>query len=139
MKVDALRRVSVDLSLGDGDPVENSERLLLHPAGQRTRVDDLADVPKVPARGGVARCVRVRVRVWVDGVEIASDYLGNSVYADPADFVREHYGIRPKGRADGCNYGCYFPDMVRQAIAKARKAVCNIPRMRCASARIASA
>jgi len=53
--------------------------------------------------------------------EIAADYLGNSVYADPTEFVREHIGLAAQRRADGIHYGCYFLDMVREAISAARK------------------
>jgi hypothetical protein len=51
-----------------------------------------------------------RVQVTYRGDEIGRDYLGNSVYADPADFATEH-------RHGG---GACFPDMVRTAIAEAR-------------------
>lgn len=61
-----------------------------------------------------------RVAVWHDGREVAADYLGDSVYADPADFGRQHYGIAPKGRADGVTYCVYFPSMVREAIRETR-------------------
>lgn len=71
-----------------------------------------------------------RVRVTCDGREVAADYLGNSIYADPAEFHRAHFGIRPKSRIDGCNYGTYFTDMVRQAIGETRKALNNPPRLR---------
>jgi hypothetical protein len=57
------------------------------------------------------------------GDELASDYLGNSIYADVRDFRTEHLGLAAKGRADGCTYGAYFPDMVRQAISEARAAL----------------
>jgi len=73
-----------------------------------------------------------RVRVMYDGREIAADYLGNSVYANPSDFAREHIGIKPKCRADGMNYGTYFSGMMHEAISAARKALCNTPRVRCA-------
>lgn len=72
-----------------------------------------------------------RVCVTCDGREVGSDYLGNSIYADPADF-RDHLGLAAKSRADGCNYGSYFTDMVSQAISEARQALCNVPRLRCA-------
>lgn len=55
-----------------------------------------------------------KVSVWQNGVEIASDWLCQSIYADAADFFTEHYGCKPLG------YGSYFPDMVRQAISEAR-------------------
>ena len=55
------------------------------------------------------------VGVIHNGHEIGSDYLGNSVYANPLDFTKEHLGCKHKG------YGAYFSDMVRSAIADARK------------------
>jgi hypothetical protein len=60
-----------------------------------------------------------RVRVMLDGREIAADYLGNSVYESVSDF-RDHFGVRAKSRAEGCNYGSYFSDMVAEAVAQAR-------------------
>lgn len=74
-----------------------------------------------------------KVVVELDGNEIAAEYLGGSVYADTQDFVCEHYGLAAKSRADGCNYGAYFPDMVRTAIAEARDYVRDMevpPRIR---------
>lgn len=73
------------------------------------------------------------VRVMADGREIATNYLGNSIYADPTDFYREHIGVAAKSRAAGVNYGCYFTDMMHEAIREARKALCNPPRIRCAA------
>jgi len=77
-------------------------------------------------------CVTFRVRVMCDGREIGCDYLGNSVYADVRDFYREHIGIKALCRRDGCNYGCYFTDMVHEAIREARKTVCSVPWLRSA-------
>ena len=71
-----------------------------------------------------------RARLFCDGREIATDYLGNSIYADPVEF-RDHIGLAIKSRADGHNYGSYFTDMVRSVIAKGRKALCDVPRLRC--------
>jgi hypothetical protein len=71
-----------------------------------------------------------RVVVLCDGREIGADYLGGSVYSDPADFAREHFGIAPKGRAAGVTYCVYFPDMLRAAILEARRALRNLPRLR---------
>jgi hypothetical protein len=62
-----------------------------------------------------------RVAVWWRGHEIAAEYLGNSVYANVADFGREHIGIKRSS---------YFPQMLREAIAGARKVLRNAPRMR---------
>lgn len=74
-----------------------------------------------------------RVRVLCDGNEVGADYLGNSIYADPEEFYLEHIGIRAKARAAGVNFGCCFTDMIASAIAEARKALCNPPRIRCAA------
>lgn len=60
-----------------------------------------------------------RVRVTCDDQEVACDYLGNSIYANPKEF-RDHLGLAARSRADGRNYGSYFTDMVRNAIADAR-------------------
>lgn len=70
-----------------------------------------------------------RAVVYCDGRELAADYLGNSIYADPAEF-RDHVGLAQKGRADGRNYGSYFVDMVRNVINEAREALANPPRVR---------
>lgn len=77
-------------------------------------------------------CACFRIRVLLDGAEIASDYLGESIYADVSDFRREHIGLTAKSRADGCNYGDYFSGMVRGAISAARKHLKNPPRLRVA-------
>ena len=73
-----------------------------------------------------------RVLVTCDGREIGSDYLGNSIYADPEQFYLEHIGIAAKSRADGQNYGCYFTDMLTGAINEARKTLRKSPRVRSA-------
>lgn len=39
------------------------------------------------------------VTVYLDGREIAADYLGQSIYADPADF-RDHVGLSKRATAD---------------------------------------
>jgi hypothetical protein len=69
-------------------------------------------------------------KVYCDGRELAADYLGNSIYAEPGEF-RDHIGLAAKSRADGCNYGSYFKDMVDNVITEARKAICDVPRVRC--------
>lgn len=63
------------------------------------------------------------------GEEIASDYLGNCIYADLNDF-RDHVGLASKSRADGCNYGSYFADMVANVIKEARDHYANVPKLR---------
>ena len=70
------------------------------------------------------------VRVYLRDAEISADYLGGSIYSDPREFFREHIGLAARSRADGRNYGCYFPQMVREAISEARKALADMPRMR---------
>ena len=54
------------------------------------------------------------------GATLGEDYLGSCIYESPRDFM-DHYGLAAKSRADGCNYGSYFHDMVREAITAARK------------------
>lgn len=92
--------------------------------------DDTGEVAaKINSGEWVNACFRVRV--MFDGHEVAADYLGNSIHADPADF-RDHIGLAAKSRADGRNYGSYFTDMVRTAIAEARQCLANVPRLRAA-------
>jgi hypothetical protein len=80
-------------------------------------------------RGAYAPYV-FRVVVYLDDLEIGSDYLCGSVYSDPAEFGRAHYGIAPMGRAQGAIICCYFPDMVRAAVSGARKWLAEMPRVR---------
>lgn len=54
-----------------------------------------------------AKCV-----VYLDGCEIAADYLGQCIYESPDDF-RDHVGARGA-------YGSYFRDMVETAVSEAR-------------------
>lgn len=70
---------------------------------------------------GIWGCFNTRVSISLNGAVIASDWLCESIYADPRDFFTEHYGLAAKSRADGTNYGAYFPDMVRTAIIEARQ------------------
>lgn len=66
-----------------------------------------------------------RVVVLLDGNEIGVDYLGGSIYENPAEF-RDHIGIKKQPHC-----GSYFSQMVRQAIAEARNRLCNAPKIRC--------
>jgi hypothetical protein len=93
--------------------------------------DDTGEVREKIASGEWG-CFVFRVRVLLDGREVGIDYLGNSVYADPREFYQEHIGIRAKAREAGCNYGCYFTDMVRAAISEARKTLRDLPTLRSA-------
>lgn len=81
-------------------------------------------------------------KVWIecDGVEIAADYLGSSVYAVETvkDFWQAHRDADPANRntlamrATNRCVGHYFPDMVRNAIAEARKHLADRPHIRAA-------
>lgn len=67
-----------------------------------------------------------RMRVELDGVEIAADYLCGSIYEHIREF-RDHVGMNARG------HGSYFSDMVRTAVKEARKALADAkpaPRMR---------
>ena len=68
-----------------------------------------------------------RVRLEMDGIEIATDYLGNSIHANASEF-RDHIGIKKLGE----NYGSYFSDMVRQVCSEARQIIRNNPKLRAA-------
>lgn len=81
-------------------------------------------------QSGEWEAFQTAVTVYYRGAELGADYLGGSIYANPADFFKEHIGLAAKSRADGCNYGSYFPDMVREAISEARKALADAPRLR---------
>lgn len=81
-----------------------------------------------------------KVAVYFDGNEVARDYLGNCIYRSFEEFTTSHRDPDPmnrncsvmraaKGRVTICHY---FPDMVATAVAEARKALCNMPRLRCA-------
>lgn len=56
---------------------------------------------------------RARVVERSSGNTLATDYLGDSIYADPMDF-RDHVG-------SGGKHGSYFLDMVREVINGARE------------------
>jgi hypothetical protein len=82
--------------------------------------DDTGEVrEKIESGEWASYTMRARV-LDRDGNELGVDYLGASIYGDPREF-RDHIGLGIKSRADGCNYGSYFTDMVRQAIEEARE------------------
>ncbi len=68
-----------------------------------------------------------RVVVRKSGKELGADHLGESSYYDPKDFFKEHRNPDPQWRntletrAKGVCFCTYFPDMVRIAIAEARR------------------
>ena len=61
--------------------------------------------------------------VYLRGVEVATDYLGNCIYSNANEF-RDHLGRNAKG------YGSYFSDMVRNAISQAREQLADMPQLR---------
>lgn len=71
----------------------------------------------------IAFCARVRV--FCQGNEISSDYLGGCVYSN-LDAFQDHKGIRQYARQVSQEHGSpvvvgsYFSDMVRNAISEAR-------------------
>lgn len=62
----------------------------------------------------------VVVSVFYRDAKISEDSLWGCIYSTPREFM-DHLGLRAKSRADGCNYGSYFSDMIRSAISDARK------------------
>lgn len=82
-----------------------------------------------------------RVVVYFKDMEVGRDSLGGSVYdwRNRQDFWTAHRNPDPMSRncsimraTTGRAYGHYFPGMVTEAIAEARKLLCATPRMRCA-------
>jgi hypothetical protein len=86
--------------------------------------DDTGEVREKLA-SGVWLAFESRMAVLLDGIEISADYLGGSIYENPSEF-RDHIGMNARG------HGSYFSDMVRNAIADARKVLTNTPRLRAA-------
>jgi hypothetical protein len=74
--------------------------------------DETGEVKEKLERG-IYQCFQSRIIVCYQGDIIADDYLGCSIYENPAEF-RDHIGSRGK-------YGSYFTDMVRTAISDARQ------------------
>ena len=81
-----------------------------------------------------------KVAVYLDGREVAADYLGQCIYDRSPDFVTAHRGPDPmnrnctimrkvRGDISICHY---FPDMVSIAVAEALKALTNLPTLRAA-------
>lgn len=89
---------------------------------------------KIESGEWVAFCAKVAV--YLNGAEIASDYLGQCIYADPSDFATGHRDPDPMNRncsLNDRNIGHYFPGMVAQAIEEARAAIASYPKMRSAA------
>ncbi len=102
--------------------------------------DDTGEVAEKLASGEyVVFCAKVAV--YLDGREIATDYLGQCIYVDAEEFVTGHRDTDPINRncsimraARGGNVVIchYFPDMVSMAISEARGALRNMPAIRAA-------
>lgn len=77
---------------------------------------DLAKECRSKVRSGEWKCFTSDIKVLANGSKdaLGEASLGGSIYADPAEF-RDHFGMNIKG------HGSYFSDMVREAIAQARK------------------
>ena len=80
------------------------------------------------------------VAVYLDGNRVAWDSLGGCAYRTIREFYTSHRDGDPMNRnceAMRAKHGgnvciChYFPDMVRQAVRDARKALCGAPKLRC--------
>ena len=82
---------------------------------------------KAALDGGSLEAFRVEASVLFRGVEVGVDHLGGCIYESPAKFM-DHLGIKrhvpPGGKAGQC--GSYFSDMVREAIAEARKTLAKM-------------
>lgn len=76
----------------------------------------LAKEVKQKVRSGEWKCFMSTIKVLdrVTKTELGAAYLGNSIYANPAEF-RDHLGMNAR------RHGSYFSDMVREAIQEARK------------------
>jgi hypothetical protein len=74
---------------------------------------------------GKLSCFVARVRVFLGGREVGSDYLGNCVYQSVEDFMdhqecgKQNRQYAQAGETGRC--GSYFSDMIHAAIAEARK------------------
>lgn len=80
-------------------------------------------------RNGSVAWFCAAVRVYLDGREVAADYLGGCAYEPASDFWTAHRdpddmnrncSIFRAARGENVSICHYFPDMVRQAIAEAR-------------------
>jgi hypothetical protein len=100
--------------------------------------DDTGEV-REKLESGEYEAFGTEVIVYWRGNEIAADYLGGSIYANPRDFFREHRSDDPMNRncsimraanGENCAICHYFPDMVRQVVAEARQALSSLPRLR---------
>ena len=69
------------------------------------------------------------------GAVLGSDHLGGSIYTDPSRFFESHRDSPDSDRntlankARGVVIGHYFPDMVRVAVAEARRNLAHVARL----------
>lgn len=85
---------------------------------------------------GALEAFNTRVSVWLNGAIIGENWLCESIYSDPAEFFAGHRGADPmnrncsimraawrgEGNPDAKVSIChYFPGMVQEAIADARR------------------
>ena len=84
--------------------------------------DEDGEVARKLASGEyVAFCVRTSV--YLDGNEIAFNYLSECIYESPSAY-RNHFGIK---KTPGV--GSYFSDGIRECIREARKFLNNVPNL----------
>lgn len=96
-------RITCDVTPEDLDPAE--------------QFDSEEDIEAI--RSGAVDWFVARLRVTLDGNEIATEYLGACAYRRAADFAHKD--------RDG-----YFRDMVREACQQARRALARAPKLRAA-------
>jgi hypothetical protein len=94
----------------------------MDPAGCFELDEDIEEV-----RNGDVAWFKARVAVFLNGKMIGADYLCGCAYADVSEFFQSHWKSPDDSRntlaakARNICSGEYFPDMVREAIADARK------------------
>lgn len=116
-------------------------RLNLEPEYEPIDVDDDGETAEAVERGDYLYfCAVVEVRYH--GCTIGENVLGCCIYESAEDFYASHRDRDPMNRncsvmraARGNVVIChYFPDMVRQAIAEARKTLLGTPYIRATAA-----
>ena len=91
--------------------------------------DDTGEV-REKLESGEFMAFTARARCYYQGTELASDYLGGSIYSDFEDFAdhracgKQNREYAAKGERGRC--GSYFADMVKTVISKAREEVKRI-------------
>jgi len=92
-------------------------------------------------REGRVEWFQAIVAVYLDGVRVGWDSLGGCAYETVREFYTSHRDSDPMNRNCSAMRALrgertcichYFPSMVREAIADARKTLCDRPQLRCA-------